>query len=560
MAGNTQKAPQWGDVEAHKRAEEERARLAAILDSSDDAIISKNLQGIITSWNAGAEHLFGYRAEEVLGHPISLIIPPELQPEEWAILDRLRQGKVLHHGETVRLHKSGRRLHVALTIVPLRDASGAVIGASKIARDITERKRAEEAVRRSEIRYRRLFEAAREGILLLDARTHKITDANPFMSELLGCSREELLGKELWEIGLFKDQEAHRAAIRELEQRGQLSYQDWPLQSQAGQIHEVEFVSSCYDEDGRAVIQCNIRDITERKQAEAVQKHFRALFESAPGAYLVLTPENYGVVAVSDAYLRATMTERQSIMGKGLFEVFPDAPDDLHATGARNLRASLQRVKANGRADVMAVQRYPIPRPPERGGGFEERWWSPINAPVFGPRGELAYIIHRVEDVTGYVRARQREGKLAEGLQTLESRAQSLEADIVLRAQELQQANEQLRRLQQQLEQRVQERTAELAQTNQQLRQQIAERVKAEQELRASEERFRLLVESVKDYAIFMLDPQGRVATWNAGAQRIKGYQAEEIIGKPYSCFFTNEDINAGKPERELAIATAEGK
>jgi PAS domain S-box-containing protein len=557
---NTQSSPQWGDVAAHKRAEQERARLAAVLDSTDDAIISKNLQGIITSWNAGAEKLFGYKADEILGHPISRIIPPDLQPEEWAILNRIRQGKVLHHNETVRVHKSGRLIPVAITIVPLRDPTGTVVGASKIARDISDRKRAEEAIHSSEIRYRRLFEASREGILLLDAQTKKITDANPFISDLLGYPRRQLLGKELWEIGLLKDRDAHRDALRKLDEKGQLTYDDLPLRIHTGQVREVEFVSSRYAEDGHSVIQCNIRDITERKRAEAVQKHFRALFESAPGAYLVLIPENYEIAAVSDSYLRATLTERQNIMGKGLFEVFPDVPGDSAATGVRNLRASLERVKATRRTDVMAVQRYPIARSPERGGGFEERWWSPINAPVFGPRGDLAYIIHRVEDVTDYVRARQRDGKLAEGLQTLDSRVESLETDILLRAQELQQANDQLRQFQEQLEQRVRERTAELAQANENLRQQIAEREKAEYELRAGEERFRLLVEGVKDYAIFMLDAQGRVATWNAGAEHIKGYRAEEIIGKPYSCFFTDEDICDGKPERELAFAAAQGR
>jgi PAS domain S-box-containing protein len=124
-------------------------------------------------------------------------------------------------------------------------------------------------MRASEIRYRRLFEAARDGILLLDPETRKITDANPFMSELLGYPHAELLGKELWEIGLLKDEEASREAFRELQQNHSIRYDDLPLQSKTGKHHEAEFVSNLYDEDGRAVIQCNIRDITERKEAEA---------------------------------------------------------------------------------------------------------------------------------------------------------------------------------------------------------------------------------------------------------------------------------------------------
>ena len=125
----------------------------------------------------------------------------------------------------------------------------------------------------SEIRYRRLFEAARDGILIMDPDTRKITDANPFMSELLGYSYPELLGKELWEIGLLKDEQASREAFRMLREKTFIRYEDLPLQTKAGQRRDVEFVSNVYDEDGRRVIQCNIRDITARKQMEAELRH-----------------------------------------------------------------------------------------------------------------------------------------------------------------------------------------------------------------------------------------------------------------------------------------------
>jgi PAS domain S-box-containing protein len=125
-----------------------------------------------------------------------------------------------------------------------------------------------EALRRSEIRYRRLFEAARDGILILDPATRKITDANPFMVELLGYTHEELLGKELWQIGLLRDEAASQAAFRELKHNHFIRYENLPLKNKTGQRHEVEFVSNLYDEDGQDVIQCNIRDITERKAAQ----------------------------------------------------------------------------------------------------------------------------------------------------------------------------------------------------------------------------------------------------------------------------------------------------
>jgi PAS domain S-box-containing protein len=124
------------------------------------------------------------------------------------------------------------------------------------------------ALRVSEIRYRRLFEAARDGVLLLNPRTRKITDANPFMVEILGYTREEFVGKELWEIGLLKDQPASRKMFRELREKHYVRYEDLPLKSRTGRTHEVEVVANLYTEDTHLVIQCNIRDITERKRAE----------------------------------------------------------------------------------------------------------------------------------------------------------------------------------------------------------------------------------------------------------------------------------------------------
>jgi PAS domain S-box-containing protein len=135
------------DITERKRGEETRERLAAIVDSSDDAIIGKTLEGIITSWNRGAERLYGYRPEEVIGQPLALLIPPDLSDDLPHLLERLQRGESIDHYETQRLHKDGTRLDVSLTISPIRDSAGRIIGASKIARDITARKQAEAAQR-----------------------------------------------------------------------------------------------------------------------------------------------------------------------------------------------------------------------------------------------------------------------------------------------------------------------------------------------------------------------------------------------------------------------------
>ncbi|MGA2011431.1 MAG: ATP-binding protein [Solirubrobacteraceae bacterium] len=171
---------------------------------------------------------------------------------------------------------------------------------------------------------------------------------------------------------------------------------------------------------------------------------FRALFETAPGLYLVLDPD-LRIVAVSDAYLAATMTRRAEILGRGIFDVFPDNPDDETATGEGNLSASLGRVVHDRVADAMAVQKYDIRRPEEDGGGFEVRYWSPVNTPVLDDRRQLRYIVHQVSDVTEFVRLQQRGGEQEAIAGELRERAERMQSEILNRSAELQDKNQQLR-------------------------------------------------------------------------------------------------------------------
>jgi len=146
-----------------KAIDELRSRLAAIVQSSDDAIIAKDLNGIITSWNGSAERIFGYTEAEVLGKPVAIIIPPELQAEEQGILRRLRAGERIDHFETERITKEGRRVLVSLTISPVKDSTGKIVGASKIARDVSQIRQVEQALRQSEQRVRFCLDAANVG-------------------------------------------------------------------------------------------------------------------------------------------------------------------------------------------------------------------------------------------------------------------------------------------------------------------------------------------------------------------------------------------------------------
>jgi PAS domain S-box-containing protein len=157
--GTTVQLAITADITERKQTERAARWLAAIVDSSDDAIISKDLNGVVTSWNESAERLFGYTAAEAVGKPITILIPADRLPEETEILARLKRGERMEHFETVRKRKDGTLLDISLTVSPVKDARGVVVGASKVARDITERKRIEAALLASEARFRQLADA-----------------------------------------------------------------------------------------------------------------------------------------------------------------------------------------------------------------------------------------------------------------------------------------------------------------------------------------------------------------------------------------------------------------
>ncbi|BDA77978.1 hypothetical protein LPTSP3_g09080 [Leptospira kobayashii] len=224
---------------------------------------------------------------------------------------------------------------------------------------------------------------------------------------------------------------------------------------------------------------------------------FRALFESAPGLYLVLDL-NFHIVAVSDAYANATMIQREQVLGKGIFEVFPDNPDDPAADGVRHLRASLLEVLQHRVASTMAVQKYDIRKPDSEGGGFEVRYWSPRNSPVLNKDGTLAYIIHRVEDVTEFVRLKQQGIEQTEVTQDMRERMERMEAEVFIRAKEAIEANEGLRN---------------------------------------SQENLSVTLNSIGD-AVLTTDSEARVTRLNPVAEQLIGWTQREAIGRSVTDIF----------------------
>jgi PAS domain S-box-containing protein len=204
-------------IAEREQAERERARLvreraeadaqlrfAAIVESSEDAIISGTLDGLIVSWNAGARRMYGYTEAEVTGKPITILVPPELKDEENKILETLKLGRRIEQLETIRVTKTGKRINVSLSISPIKDSSGRIVGISGIARDITERKLAEEALRESEEKFRSVFRDAGVGMVIVSPEGRFLA-ANRTFCDCLGYTEEELLAKALESVTLPED-------------------------------------------------------------------------------------------------------------------------------------------------------------------------------------------------------------------------------------------------------------------------------------------------------------------------------------------------------------------
>ncbi len=260
------------------RASEARGR--ALLEYASDLVALVDARGAIAYISPSIERLGGYQPDEVLGRAYLEFAHPDDRAQAAAGFAQIMQDPAAIHTTEFRFrHRDGHWLTLE-SVARNALADPSVRGVVVNARDVSERRRAQAAVAASETKFRRLFEAARDGILLLDVQSGQITEVNPFMIELLGYSREQYLGRKLWEIGAFKDVAESKLAFGELLAMRYARYEDLPLRAADGRIVDVEFISNVYRANGGEVIQCNIRDMSERKRALVVLRKAKKLLQT----------------------------------------------------------------------------------------------------------------------------------------------------------------------------------------------------------------------------------------------------------------------------------------
>jgi PAS domain S-box-containing protein len=249
-------------------AHAQNALQASIVDSSDDAIMGKSPDGTITVWNRGAEALYGYTAEEIVGRPVQLLIHADRPDEMEAILERIRNGERVKHYETLRVRKDGQAISVSLTVSPILDSEGVLVGISSIARDITERKRVEALMREASAYARNLIEASLDTLVTIDM-DGKITDCNEATLRVTGITREMLIGTEFADY--VTDAGKAREGYLETFARGFVTDYSLTIRHTTGHLTDVLCNASLYrDTHGNVLgVLAAARDVTARKSAEA---------------------------------------------------------------------------------------------------------------------------------------------------------------------------------------------------------------------------------------------------------------------------------------------------
>ena len=403
------------DITGKKKAEDARFRYAAVIDLSDDAIASGTLDGIIVNWNTGAQKIYGYTEAEALGKPISMLVPPELQGEKNKIHEMLKSGDRIERFETVRVTKTGKRINVSLTISPIKDSTGRIVGISGIGRDITERKLAEEALRVSEERRRLAQQAAGIGAFERNVRTGVVTWSTD-LEPMYGLQPGTFDGTTtaFFQNSIHPDDQTR---VMDLVERalktGQQMVGEWRVVWPDGSIHWIAGRWQVFmDESGEPsrVLGVNM-DVTERKRTEEVlsevnrtleaqavllqsREELLKIFVKHVPAAVAMLDRDMRYLQVSDRWCIDYLGGRTEIIGRSHYEVYPEMPERWKEIHRRGLKGETLR------ADV---DRWDGPDGPHWA-RWEVRPWKT-------PEGTVGGILILAEDIT---RRKQMEEELLE--------------------------------------------------------------------------------------------------------------------------------------------------
>ena len=317
MDGNVKKKKQNKTISSLE--EGRTALLASIVDSSDDAIIGKTLEGIITSWNRAAGLMYGYTPEEIVGKPVSILLAPDRPREMDEIFTKIRKGERVDHYETLRRRKDGTLIYVSLTVSPIHDTSGRLIGASSIARDISERKRTDEQLQATSKYARSLIEASLDPLVTI-SREGKITDVNEATVKITGISRERLIGTDFSDY--FTEPENARDGYRRVFSKGFVT--DYPLtiRHKDGRLTDVLYNASVYRDVHYNILGvfAAARDVTAERQAA---QYARSLLEASLDPLVTISPEGK-ITDVNEATVKVTGIPRDRLIGTDFSDYFTE--------------------------------------------------------------------------------------------------------------------------------------------------------------------------------------------------------------------------------------------
>jgi PAS domain S-box-containing protein len=297
--------------------------LASIVESSDDAIITKTSDGIITSWNSGAEKIYGFPAIEVVGKPISILVPPGYTDEVPDILERVERGEGIHHYETVRRRKDGQIIHVSVSISPIKDRQGQIIGAATIARDVTAevaaRRRAEVKLSAASQYARNLIESSLDPLVTISGNG-KITDVNEATIKVTGVPREQLIGTDF--SNYFTEPEKAQEGYQQVFAKGFVT--DYPLtiRHKNGKLTDVLYNASVYKDNRGSVLGvfAAARDVTAQKQAS---QYARSLIESSLDPLVTISADGK-ITDVNEATIKVTGVPREQLIGTDFSNYFTE--------------------------------------------------------------------------------------------------------------------------------------------------------------------------------------------------------------------------------------------